>query len=150
LVTWEAVAANRFEHLAHTRRRSGYELSAEQLTDLWTETLSELYGEAVEITERGRVWWSYYPHFVNFPGYVYAYAYGQLLALSAYARYRQAGEPFSERFLAMLAAGGSRSPEQLGEMIGVDLTDPDFWAAGLQVIDEQIDAAGDLADGTGV
>jgi oligoendopeptidase F len=150
LVTWEAVAANRFEHLAHTRRRSGYELSAEQLTDLWTETLSELYGEAVEITERGRVWWSYYPHFVNFPGYVYAYAYGQLLALSAYARYRQAGEPFSERFLAMLAAGGSRSPEQLGEMIGVDLTDPDFWAAGLQVIDEQIDAAADLADGTGV
>jgi oligoendopeptidase F len=150
LVTWEAIAANRFEHLAHTRRRSGFELSVDQLTGLWTETLSELYGDAVEITERGRVWWSYYPHFVNFPGYVYAYAYGQLLALSAYARYREAGEPFSERFLAMLGAGSSRSPEQLAEMIDVDLADPTFWAAGLQVIDEQVVAAAELADRLGV
>jgi oligoendopeptidase F len=119
------------------------------LTDLWTETLTELYGHAVELTERGRVWWSYYPHFVNFPGYVYAYAYGQLLALSAYARYRKAGERFSEHFLAMLASGRSRSPEQLAEMIDVDLADPDFWAAGLQVIDEQVAAAEELAQRVG-
>jgi oligoendopeptidase F len=149
LVTWEAIAAHRFEDLAHTRRRRGYELSVEQLADLWTETLSELYGDAVEVTERGRVWWSFYPHFVNYPGYVYAYAYGQLLAVSAYARYRQAGEPFSDRFLAMLAAGSSRSPEQLAEIIGVDLADPTFWAAGLQVIDEQVNAAAELAEKLG-
>ena len=92
------------------------------------------------------MWWSYYPHFVNYPGYVYAYAYGQLLALSAYARYRQVWRPVQRaRFLAMLAAGSSRSPEKLAAMIGVDLADPTFWAAGLQVIDEQVQAAEELA-----
>ncbi len=95
------------------------------------ETQAELFGDSVEITEGYRTWWSYVPHFINTPGYVYAYAYGQLLALSVYKRYLEEGESFVPRYLDLLAAGGSRSPEELGAMVGIDLADPGFWDAGL-------------------
>jgi oligoendopeptidase F len=139
------MAMNRFEHLVHTRRRSDGELSAERICELWVETQAELFGDSVEITEGYRMWWSYVPHFINSPGYVYAYAYGQLLALSAYSRYRAEGEPFVPRYLELLAAGGSRSPEQLGEIIGIDLADPGFWDAGLALVEDQLAEAEKLA-----
>ncbi|HEY2201286.1 MAG TPA: M3 family metallopeptidase, partial [Solirubrobacteraceae bacterium] len=81
----------------------------------------------------------------NTPGYVYAYAYGQLLALSVYGRYRQEGESFVPRYLELLAAGGSRSPEELAEIVGIDLTDPEFWDKGLALIEEQLSQAEGLA-----
>ncbi|MDQ6730036.1 MAG: M3 family oligoendopeptidase [Actinomycetota bacterium] len=139
------VAANRFEHEAHTHRRSDGELSAEDLSTAWVEAISRIYGDSVELTERYRIWWSYFPHFANEPGSSYAYAYGQLLALSAYARYREVGAPFVPDFLAMLAAGGSCSPEQLGQMIGIDVADPAVWDAGLELVNEQLDTAEALA-----
>ena len=87
------------------------------------------------------------PHFFfDVPGYVYGYAFGQLLALAAYARYRQVGEPFVEDYLAMLAAGGSRSPHQLAAMVGLDLSDPGFWNSGLDLIDARLREAETLAD----
>jgi oligoendopeptidase F len=92
------------------------------------------------------VWWSYIPHFINTPGYVYAYAYGQLLALSIYGRYRREGPAFVPRYLELLAAGGSRSPGELAAIVGIDLTDPGFWDAGLQLIDEQLREAEKLAN----
>jgi oligoendopeptidase F len=76
---------------------------------------------------------------------VYAYAYGQLLALSAYGRFRQEGESFVPRYLEMLAAGGSRSPEELAAIVGIDLADPGFWDGGLELIDEQLREAEELA-----
>ena len=85
------MAMNRFEHLVHTRRRAEGELSVERIGELWVESQAELFGDSVEITEGYRMWWSYIPHFINTPGYVYAYAYGQLLALSVYGRYRRGG-----------------------------------------------------------
>jgi oligoendopeptidase F len=91
------------------------------------------------------MWWSYVPHFINTPGYVYAYAYGQLLALSAYGRYLQEGEPFVPRYLGLLAAGGSHGPEELGKMVGIDLTDPGFWDAGLALVEQQLREAEKLA-----
>jgi oligoendopeptidase F len=139
------MAMNRFEHLVHTRRRSDGELSVERMCELWTETQEELFGDAVEITEGYRLWWSYVPHFINTPGYVYAYAYGQLLALSAYSRYREEGDSFVPRYLDLLAAGGSRSPEELGEIIGIDLADPGFWDSGLKLVDAQLSEAEELA-----
>src|SRR5436309_8210432 len=114
------MAMNRFEHLVHTRRRSEGELSVDRICESWVETQAELFGDSVEITEGYRMWWSYVPHFINSPGYVYAYAYGQLLALSAYSRYLQQGDPFVPRYLELLSAGGSRSPEELGSMVGID------------------------------
>ncbi len=139
------MAMNRYEHLAHTSRRSDGEMSADRLGELWTETQAELFGDSVEMTEGYRMWWSYIPHFINTPGYVYAYAYGQLLALSAYGRYREEGESFVPRYLELLSAGGSRSPEALADIVGIDLADPGFWDAGLALIEEQLAEAERLA-----
>jgi oligoendopeptidase F len=140
------MAMNRFEHLVHTRRRSDGELSVDRIGELWAESQAELFGDSLEMSDGYRhMWWSYIPHFINTPGYVYAYAYGQLLALSAYGRYREEGESFVPRYLELLAAGGSRSPEELGAMIGIDLADPDFWVQGLKLVDEQLLEAEDLA-----
>ena len=107
------MAMNRFEHLVHTRRRADGELSADRICELWVEAQGELFGDSVEMTDGYRMWWSYVPHFINTPGYVYAYAYGLLLALSVYSRYLEEGDSFVPRYLELLSAGGSRSPEQL-------------------------------------
>ncbi len=139
------MAMNRFEHLVHTGRRSEGELSVERLDETWVQTQAELFGDSVEITEGYRSWWSYIPHFINTPAYVYAYAYGQLLALSVYGRYREEGESFVPRYLELLAAGGSRRPEELAEIVGIDLTDPGFWDAGLGLIEGQLREAEQLA-----
>jgi oligoendopeptidase F len=135
------MAMNRFEHLVHTRRRTEGELSVDRMNEFWTETQVELLGDAVEVTEGYRMWWSYVPHFINTPGYVYAYAYGQLLALSVYRRYIEEGESFVPRYLELLAAGGSRGPEELGAIVGIDLADPGFWDSGLALVEEQLVAA---------
>ena len=74
------IAMNRFEHAVHTARRTEGELSVERFGDLWAEAQHAMLGDAVEITDGYRNWWSYIPHFMGSPGYVYAYAYGQLLA----------------------------------------------------------------------
>jgi oligoendopeptidase F len=135
------VAMNRFEHLAHTARREEGELSLERISDLWVQSQEEMVGDAVEVTEGYRGWWSYVPHFIGTPGYVYAYAYGQLLALSVYGRYLAEGESFVPKYLEMLSAGGSRSPEELAEIAGLDLTDPGFWRAGLDLVRGQLEEA---------
>lgn len=135
------VAMNRFEDLVHTRRRASGELSADDFSTAWIETQSELMGDALELTDGYRTWWSYIPHFINTPGYVYAYAYGQLLALSTYGRYKQIGPDFVPQYLELLASGGSRSPEELGQIVGIDLADPGFWDAGLVLVDDQLKTA---------
>ena len=135
------VAMNRFEHLVHTSRREEGELSLERIGDLWTESQEELLGDAVEVTPNYRSWWSYVPHFISTPGYVYAYAYGQLLALAVYGRYEEDGDAFVPAYLELLGAGGSRSPEELGRIVGVDLADPGFWDKGLALVERQLEAA---------
>ncbi len=139
------MAMNRFEHLIHTRRRAEGELSTDRICDTWVETQAELFGDSVEITGGYRRWWSYVPHFINTPGYVYAYAYGLLLALSVYSRYLSEGDSFVPRYIELLSAGGSRSPEQLAEIVGIDLTDPGFWDSGLALVEEQLREAEELA-----
>jgi oligoendopeptidase F len=135
------VAMNRFEDLAHTARREQGELSVARIGELWAESQEELLGDSVQITEGYRSWWSYIPHFINTPGYVYAYAYGQLLALAVYERYEERGAEFVPRYLELLAAGGSRSPEELGRIVDVDLADPGFWDAGLDLVERQLQEA---------
>jgi oligoendopeptidase F len=135
------VAMNRFEELVHTARREQGELSVERLGELWAESQHELFGDSVELTDGYRSWWSYIPHFIGSPGYVYAYAYGQLLALSVYERYEQLGAELVPRYLALLSAGGSRSPGELGQIVGVDLADPGFWDAGLDLVQRQLEEA---------
>jgi oligoendopeptidase F len=135
------VAMNRFEHAVHTARRDEGELSVDRFGDLWVETQHDMLGDAVEITDGYRSWWSYIPHFIHVPGYVYAYAYGQLLALSVYRRYEEEGEDFVPRYLDLLRAGGSLPPEELAAIVDCDLTDPEFWNGGLAIVEQQLDAA---------
>jgi oligoendopeptidase F len=135
------IAMNRFEDRVHNVRREEGELSVERFGELWAETQTELLGDSVEVTDGYRSWWSYVPHFIGSPGYVYAYAYGQLLALSVYRLYQDRGEELVPSYLEMLASGGSRPPEELARIVGVDLTDPGFWDSGLDLVAEQLDAA---------
>jgi oligoendopeptidase F len=135
------IAMNRFEHLVHTERREQGELAVERFGELWMESQSELLGDAVDLTDNYSSWWSYIPHFIGSPGYVYAYAYGQLLALAVYGRYEEEGDAFVPAYLELLEAGGSRSPEELGKIVGVDLADPGFWDLGLAIVDRQLEAA---------
>jgi oligoendopeptidase F len=143
------VAMNRFEDLVHMARREEGELSVERFGELWFESQSELLGDSVELTDGYRSWWSYIPHFIGSPGYVYAYAYGQLLALSVYERYEELGAELVPRYLEMLAAGGSKSPEELGRIVGIDLADPGFWDAGLDLVERQLSEAEAAAEASG-
>jgi oligoendopeptidase F len=143
------VAMNRFEDLVHGERRERGELAPERFGELWAESQHELLGDSVEITEGYRTWWSYIPHFIGSPGYVYAYAYGQLLALSVYERYEQLGEEMVPRYIDLLAAGGSKPPEELGEIVGIDLADPGFWDAGLDLVERQLREAEAAAQASG-
>jgi oligoendopeptidase F len=143
------VAMNRFEDAVHTTRRAEGELSIEQFNAAWESTQAAMLGDSVEITEGYRTWWSYIPHFMGTPGYVYAYAYGQLLALSVYRAYEERGDAFVPQYLELLAAGGSRSPEELGRIVGLDLADPGFWNGGLEIVAEQLEAAEAAAKATG-
>src|SRR3954463_15500452 len=142
-------AMNRFEEIAHTARRSEGELSVERLGELWEQSQEEMLGDSVEITSNYRCWWSYVPHFIGTPGYVYAYAYGQLLALSVYGRYAEEGEAFVPRYIELLSAGGSRSPEELAAIAGLDLTDPEFWNKGLEHVRAQLERAEEAAAAVG-
>jgi oligoendopeptidase F len=143
------VAMNRFEDLVHTNRREQGEISVDRFGELWAESQQELFGDSVELTEGYRSWWSYIPHFIGSPGYVYAYAYGQLLALSVYERYEQLGDEMVPRYLELLSAGGSKSPEELGAIVGIDLSDPGFWSAGLDLVERQLSEAEDAAEASG-
>jgi oligoendopeptidase F len=134
-------AMNQFEDAVHTERRERGELSVDRFGELWADTQTAMLGDAVEITEGYRSWWSYIPHFIGTPGYVYAYAYGQLLALSVYREYEEQGAAFVPAYLELLSRGGSASPEELGKIVGVDLTDPGFWDGGLKIVEEQLEAA---------
>lgn len=140
------VAFNRFEDRVHTARRSEGELSSDRLDELFLDASVELYGDCVERQPGLERMWSMVPHFFLLPGYVYAYAYGQLLSLSIFARYKQLGAAFVPSFLEFLAAGSSRSPRELGRIVGIELDDPGFWAAGLELVEAQVRAVEELAD----
>ena len=135
------VAMNRFEDRVHTERRETGELSVDDFAAAWLDTQADLLGDSVELSDGYGSWWSYVPHFIATPGYVYAYAYGHLLALSVYSRYEEEGDGFVPSYLELLRAGGSMPPEELGKIVGVDLTDPGFWNAGLDLIERQLEAA---------
>jgi oligoendopeptidase F len=135
------VAMNQFEDRIHRNRRERGELSVDRFNELWLETQDELLGDSVDVSDDYGFWWSYVWHFVDAPGYVYAYAYGHLLALSVYRRYEEAGDEFVPSYMELLAAGGSRSPEELGQIVGVDLADPGFWSAGLDLVERRLGEA---------
>ena len=138
-------AMNRFEEAIHTARRSDRELTGERFSQLWMETQSAMFEGSVTLTDNYGIWWSYIPHFIQSPGYVYAYAFGELLVLALYARYQESPEGFPAAYRDLLAAGGSNWPEQLVRPLGVDLKDPGFWDKGLSMIEEFVQQAEEMA-----
>ncbi len=138
------VSMFRFEELCHESRRNEGELSVDDINDRWMSSQRELFGDTVD-TSGYESWWSYITHFVHVPGYVYAYAFGQLLATSVYQRFLATGPSFVSKYEAMLAAGGSKSPEDLAAMVDCDLRDPSFWSDGLSLIDTTLDRAEEAA-----
>jgi oligoendopeptidase F len=139
------IALNRFEDAVHTARREEGEVSLDRLAEFWTRTQQDVSGDAVELTEGFRSWWSYVPHFVFLPGYVYAYAFGYLFSMAIYRRYLDEGEALVEPLLELLSAGGSAPPEELAGRLGFDLADPGFWSEGLDGIAELVVEAEELA-----
>ncbi|MCY4527380.1 MAG: M3 family oligoendopeptidase [Anaerolineaceae bacterium] len=132
------VAMNRFEHGYHNARREQGELNAAQLGEIWLQTQRDMFQGSVTMSEDYGHWWSYVPHFLNVPGYVYAYAFGELLVLALFRLYQQRGADFVPDYLDVLAAGGSDWPHNILARLGVDLTDPEFWNEGLAILRDMV------------
>ncbi len=131
-------AMNRFEKLMHEGRRAHGELSSERLSEYWLSTQRAMFGDSVNLSDDYGIWWSYIPHFLSTPGYVYSYAFGELLVLALYGLFQQEGEPFVQKYLELLSAGGSASPYDLLKPFNIDLDSPEFWLTGLKVIEEML------------
>jgi oligoendopeptidase F len=143
------IAMNRFEDAVHTERRETGELSPERLEELWRASQTQLFADSVELDGYG-TWWSYIPHFMGSPGYVYAYAYGFLFALAIFRKYELEGDSMVEPYLEVLRAGGSRPPEELARIVGLDLTDPRIWESGIDALEAELDEAEALANEIGL
>ncbi len=129
------IGLNRFEERIHAARREQGELTTEQFSTYWMETQKAQFQDSVTLEDDYRLGWSYIPHFISTPGYVYAYAFGELLVWSLYALYQEKPDGFAGRFLDVLRAGTSDWPHNILTPMGVDLQDPDFWYQGLSYID---------------
>jgi oligoendopeptidase F len=132
------IAFYQFERRVHEERKSG-ELTAERLGEIWYEIQGESLGPAIEFKDGYQVFWSYIPHFIHSPFYVYAYAFGDCLVNSLFARYQKAEAGFAEKYFDLLRAGGSKHHGELLKPFGLDAADPDFWQLGLGVIEGMID-----------
>jgi oligoendopeptidase F len=126
-----------FERRAHEMVEEG--APVDKIADAYMENLSAQFGAAVELSDEFRWEWVSIPHIYQVPFYVYAYAFGQLLVLSLYKQYKEEGEAFKPRYLKILSAGGSESPERILAEAGIDIHSADFWQGGFDVIDDMID-----------
>ncbi|WP_320198207.1 M3 family oligoendopeptidase [Agrobacterium sp. rho-13.3] len=127
-----------FERKVHTARKDG-ELTAEQIGELWLSVQEESLGPAIKISEGYETWWTYIPHFIHSPFYVYAYAFGDCLVNSLYAVYQNAETGFQDKYFELLKAGGTKHHSELLKPFGLDATDPAFWSKGLSMIEGLID-----------
>ena len=132
------IAFYEFERKVHSERKNG-ELTSDQLGQFWLEVQAESLGPAIKLREGYEVFWSYIPHFIHSPFYVYAYAFGDCLVNSLYAVYQNAERGFQDKYFEMLRAGGTKHHSELLKPFGLDATDPAFWQKGLAVISSLID-----------
>ena len=139
------ISMNRFEDSMHTARREQGELTTKQFSELWMEQQRALYGDSVTLTEEYGIWWSYIPHFLHTPGYVYAYAFGELLVLALYEEFTEKPNGFADQYMKLLSAGGSEWPHDLVSRMGLDIRDPKFWDKGLSSFERMIEEAEELS-----
>ena len=131
-------AMYRFERAIHEHRRTNGELTTEEFGEHWQREVQLMFGDSVELGEEHRLWWSYVSHFTSSPFYVYAYSFGELLVLSLYQQAKKEGPAFADKYLRMLEAGGSLTPQELMDKVGVTLDDPAFWQGGFDVLAEMV------------
>lgn len=130
-------ALYRFEQAVHAERKKG-EISLSRFGELWQEKIGAMFDGAITLGDGHALWWSYIPHFIGSPFYVYSYVFGKMLSLALYHRYRQEGAPFAQKYVAMLSAGGSKLPAELVAPLGVDLADPTFWKGALAILEDWV------------
>lgn len=140
------MAMHRFEEVMHGARRAEGELSKERLAELWMQTQTEQFADSIQFSPGYRWWWSYISHFIGSPGYVYAYAFGELLTLALIQRYRAAPADFVPGYIAMLKLGGSKAPAEVVAAAGIDLEDPEIWSRALDYMAGMVDEAEKLAE----
>jgi oligoendopeptidase F len=128
----------RFEQRAHERRREHGELTPEEFGDIWQEELQAMFGSSIKLGEQHRSWWSYISHFVSVPFYVYAYSFGELLVLSLYQMAKEEGSSFAPKYENLLRLGGSKSPQELMQTVGVDLKSREFWQGGFDAMEKLV------------
>ncbi len=127
-----------FEQRAHQTRRSEGELTPEQFGEIWHEELQAMFGDSVKLGDQHRLWWSYVGHFIYAPFYVYAYSFGELLVLSLYEMAKQEGPSFAGKYVDVLRLGGSKTPQELMELVGVDLRSETFWKGGFEAMEKLV------------
>ena len=139
------IAMNRFEDGLHHARRTEGELSTERISQIWLDSQKAMFQGSVTLRDDYGLWWSYVGHFIGSPGYVYAYAFGELLVLALFNLYQKRGADFVPQYLDVLAAGDSDYPDQILAKVGVDLSDPAFWNEGLEALRALVDQEEALA-----
>lgn len=139
------ISMNRFEDAMHNARRDEGELTHARLSEIWLDVQRDMYGDSVTLRDDYGAWWSYVPHFLSTPGYVYAYAFGELLVLALYNIYQERGEAFVPQYLEVLKAGDSDYPDKILAKVGVDLNDHNFWQNGIEAVRTLINQEESLA-----
>lgn len=137
------IAFYTFERKIHTERRNG-ELTADKIGELWLSVQGESLGPAIKLNEGYETFWTYIPHFIHSPFYVYAYAFGDCLVNSLYAVYEEAETGFQQKYFDLLKAGGTKHHSELLAPFGLSASDPGFWKKGLSVIERIIDELEEL------
>ena len=132
------IAFYTFERKVHTARKEG-ELTPDQINEIWMSIQAESLGDGIAFGPGYETFWTYIPHFIHSPFYVYAYAFGDCLVNSLYARYRESEHGFQDKYFEMLKAGGTKHHSELLKPFGLDASDPKFWDKGLSVISGMID-----------
>ncbi len=140
------VVLTRFEEKLHHARRNEGELTSSRINELWIEANKPMFGDSVELTKDYAWWWMYIPHFIHSPFYCYAYSFGELLVIALYQKYQNERNLFVPRYIELLSSGGSEAPEKLLARVGVDITDPNFWQGGLDLLREMVNEAVALVD----
>ncbi|WP_412775666.1 M3 family oligoendopeptidase [Thalassospira lucentensis] len=138
------IAFFEFEKRVHEKRREG-ELTVDEICDIWIAVQHESLGDAIRYEDEYKYYWSYIPHFIHSPFYVYAYAFGDCLVNSLYDVYENAEDGFQQKYLDMLKAGGTKRHKELLAPFGLDASDPAFWQRGLNMIKRMIDELEELS-----
>lgn len=128
------VAMYRFEQDLHKARREMGEQTTEEIGEMWQRRIQDMFGDSLEMGEEHKLWWQYVSHFIEAPFYVYAYSFGELLVMALYAKYQREGAEFPPKYIDMLKAGGSLSPEDLLAHVQIDFKTREFWQGGMDVL----------------